>query len=149
MNSLKEDKELFNFLSNKDLSWNKNEGVKFVTAAIDKSFRIACLGIGYGGTFAVNRFRRFGTKFNGRLKNEKMRQSHEDWLAKRGAERLAARGTHGADTAAAPVGGALDLRSSSSRLPSPAAFLRPRFFRPFPRPGALSLWDQKGGPGVI
>ena len=111
MNSLKEDKELFNFLSNKDLSWNKNEGVKFVTAAIDKSFRIACLGIGYGGTFAVNRFRRFGTKFNGRLKNEKMRQSHEEWLAQTGAERLAARGAHGADTAAAPVGGALDLRS--------------------------------------
>ena len=111
MNSLKEDKELFNFLSNKDLSWNKSDGVKFVTGAIDKSFRMACLGIGYGGTIAVNRFRRFGTKFNGRWKNEKMRQSHEDWLAKRGAERLAARGAHGADTAAAPVGGALDLRS--------------------------------------
>lgn len=111
MNSLKEDKELFSFLSNKDLSWNKNEGVKFVTSAIDESFRIACLGIGYGGTIIGNRFRRFGSKFNGRLKNEKMRQSHEDWLAKRGAERLAARGAHGADTAAAPVGGALDLRS--------------------------------------
>ena len=111
MNNLKEDKELFNIFSNKDLSWNKNEGVKFVTGAIDKTFRAACLGVGYGTTFLVNRFRRNGTKFNGRLKNDKMRQAHEDWISKRGAERLAARGAHGADIASAPIGGALDLRS--------------------------------------
>ncbi len=111
MDAIKEDKELFSIFSNKDLSWNKYEGVKFVTAAIDKSVRAACLGIGRGGAFLVNRFRRHGIRFNGRLKNQKMRQAHEDYLAKTGAERLAARGAHGADTASAPVAGAMDLRS--------------------------------------
>ena len=107
MDAIKEDKELFNIFSNKDLSWNKYEGVRFVTAAIDKSVRAACLGIGRGGAFLVNRFRRHGIRFNGRLKNQKMRQAHEDYLARTGAERLAARGAHGADTASAPVGGGI------------------------------------------
>ncbi len=111
MDSIKEDKELFTLFSNKDLSWNKNEGVKFVTNAMDKTFRVAVMGVGYGATIAVNRFRRFGTKFNGRLKNNKMRQAHEDYLARTGAERLSAIGAHGADTAAAPVPGAIDIRS--------------------------------------
>ncbi|MBQ6736578.1 MAG: hypothetical protein IJQ90_03780 [Alphaproteobacteria bacterium] len=115
MDNLKEDKELFTLFSNKDLSWNKNEGVKFVTTAMDKTFRVAFMGLGYGATIAVNRFRRFGTKFNGRLKNTKMRQAHEDWAAKRGAERLWAIGAHGADTANAPVPGAIDIRSEYKR----------------------------------
>ena len=111
MDSIKEDKELFTLFSNKDLSWNKNDGVKFITNAMDKTFRVAVMGVGYGATIAVNRFRRFGTKFNGRLKNNKMRQAHEDYLARTGAERLSAIGAHGADTAAAPVPGAIDIRS--------------------------------------
>lgn len=111
MNNLKEDKDLFSLMSNKDLSWNKSEGVKFITNAMDKTFRFACLGIGYGATIAVNRFRRFGTKFNGRLKNTKMRQAYEDYVAKAGAERLSAIGAHGADIADAPVPGAIDIRS--------------------------------------
>ena len=111
MDNLKEDKELFTVFSNKDLSWNKNDGVKFVTGAMDKTIRVAVMGVGYGATIAVNRFRRLGTKFNGRLKNNKMRQAHEDYLAKIGAERLSAIGAHGADTADAPVPGAIDIRS--------------------------------------
>lgn len=45
----------FSIFSDKDLSWNKNDGIKFVTAALDKSIKAAFLGIGYGVTFVRNK----------------------------------------------------------------------------------------------
>ena len=112
MDAIKEDKELFNILSNKDLSWNKNEGVKFVTTAIDKTVRAAFMGVGYATTILVNRARRRGTKFNGHLPNEKMRQAYRDWQAKNTADKAAAQADHDADNAAAPIGLAPDTRSA-------------------------------------
>lgn len=53
----------FNVFSDKDLSWNKNEGIQFVTKAFDKSIKAAFLGIGYGVTIARNKIIMSGMKF--------------------------------------------------------------------------------------
>lgn len=80
MDSLKSDKELFTFFSNKDLSWNKNEGVQFITKVMDKSFRAACLGVGYGATIVTNFARKkYKSKFNRKLRNPRMEQTYKDW----------------------------------------------------------------------
>lgn len=44
----------FNMFSDSGLSWNKNEGIQFVTKALDKSIKAAFLGIGYGVTITRN-----------------------------------------------------------------------------------------------
>ena len=64
MDAIKEDKELFTLLSNKDLSWNKNEGVKFVTTAMDKTIRIGGIAVATMATFAVNSIRKLGSKIH-------------------------------------------------------------------------------------
>lgn len=43
--------------SDKGLSWNKNEGVAFATAAMDKSLKFAIEGLGYGLTIVGNAIR--------------------------------------------------------------------------------------------
>ena len=45
----------FSLFSDDKLSWNKNEGIQFVTKALDKSIRAAFIGIGYVATFARNK----------------------------------------------------------------------------------------------
>ena len=45
----------FSIFSDSNLSWNKNEGIQFVTKALDKSIKAAFLGIGYGVTFIRNK----------------------------------------------------------------------------------------------
>lgn len=52
MDALK--KEEFSIFSDGKLSWNKNEGIQFVTKAFDKGVKAAFLGVGYGITFARN-----------------------------------------------------------------------------------------------
>lgn len=64
LDAIKEDKELFTLLSNKDLSWNKNEGVKFVTGALDKTIRIGGIAVATMATFAVNSIRKLGSKIH-------------------------------------------------------------------------------------
>ena len=54
MDALREGTKDFTLFSDSGLSWNKNEGIKFVTTAFDKSVRAAFLGIGYGVTFVRN-----------------------------------------------------------------------------------------------
>jgi len=44
----------FKVFSDGSLSWNKNEGIQFVTNAFDKSVKAAFLGIGYGFTVLKN-----------------------------------------------------------------------------------------------
>lgn len=85
MNAIKEDKDLFTLMSNKDLSWNKNEGVKFVTTALDKSVRAAFIGLGYGATMAINGIRKSRSKIKrpGKLLNK----AHEDWRANTDAQK--------------------------------------------------------------
>lgn len=58
-------KENLSIFSDKGLSWNKNEGVKFVTTALDKSIKTAFMGIGYGITAAGNAIKLSGSKFHG------------------------------------------------------------------------------------
>lgn len=59
-------KEEFKLFSDPSLSWNKNEGMKFVTTAFDKSLKTAFMGIGYGITIAKNAIVNTGDKFNGK-----------------------------------------------------------------------------------
>ena len=88
MDTLRADKELFTIFSDKDLSWNKNEGVKFVTNAMDKSIRFAFLTVGYAVTGIGNAIRLNGSKFNG--KTGRMKKSHDAWVAQNAAAKTAA-----------------------------------------------------------
>lgn len=56
-------KEEFSMFSDGKLSWNKNEGIQFVTKAFDKSVKAAFLGVGYGITFARNKIMMRGMEF--------------------------------------------------------------------------------------
>ena len=88
MDTLRADKELFTIFSDKDLSWNKNEGVKFVTNAMDKSIRFAFLTVGYAVTGIGNAIRLNGSKFNG--KTGRMKNAHDAWVEKNEAARARA-----------------------------------------------------------
>lgn len=77
MDTLKSDKELFNIFSNDKLSWNKNDGMKFVTSALDKSVRAAFIGIGYGVTMAINGVRKSRSKI--KKENKYLSAAHEEW----------------------------------------------------------------------
>ena len=92
MDAIKEDKDLFTLMSNKDLSWNKNEGVKFVTTALDKSVRAAFIGLGYGATMAINGIRKSRSKIKrpGKLLNK----AHEDWRTDTEAQKLDMQNAH-------------------------------------------------------
>ena len=80
LNKLREDKELFNVFSNKDLSWNKNEGVKFVTGAIDKTIRAGMLGVGLAVTGARNLISHSRTKIGKDIsKNKILNDAHKHW----------------------------------------------------------------------
>ena len=61
MDALK--KENLTIFSDKDLSWNKNKAVQFVTNAFDKSLKWAFMTIGYGITFVGNEIRLSNSKF--------------------------------------------------------------------------------------
>jgi hypothetical protein len=56
--------EEFSMFSDGKLSWNKNEGIQFVTKAFDKSIKAAFLGVGYGITIARNKIMMRGMKFS-------------------------------------------------------------------------------------
>ncbi len=56
----------FSIFSDKNLSWNKNAGVQFVTNAMDKTLKFAFGAIGYTLTAAGNLIRSQGDKFNGK-----------------------------------------------------------------------------------
>ena len=53
-----------NIFSDKGLSWNKNEGIQFVTNAFDKTMKFGLQATGYGITAAVNGIRKANRKFN-------------------------------------------------------------------------------------
>ena len=88
MDTLRADKELFTIFSDGNLSWNKNEGVKFVTNAMDKTMRFAFLTAGYAITMAGNAFRLNGSKFNG--KTGRMKNAHDAWQNQNAAAKTAA-----------------------------------------------------------
>ncbi len=63
--------------SDGSLSWNKHEGVQFVTKAFDKSIRAAFLGLGYAFTATGNAINLSGRKFNG--KNNRIQKHQQIW----------------------------------------------------------------------
>lgn len=71
-------KENLSIFSDKGLSWNKNEGIQFVTNAMDKSIKAAFMGIGYGITIAGNAYNLHGSKFN--RATGRMKQAHDDFI---------------------------------------------------------------------
>ena len=71
-------KESLSIFSDKGLSWNKNEGVQFVTNAMDKSIKAAFMAVGYGITIAGNAYNLHGSKFN--RATGRMKQAHDDFV---------------------------------------------------------------------
>lgn len=84
-------KEELSIFSDKGLSWNKNEGVQFVTKALDKSIKWAFMGIGYGITIAGNAYKLSGSKFKGnrdRMKGAQQNWANENAQKKQNAQQL-------------------------------------------------------------
>ena len=78
-------KEPLSIFSDKGLSWNKNQGMQFVTTALDKSIKAAFVGIGYGLTFARNAIRLSNSKIKkttGALNQERKDRLQADADAK-------------------------------------------------------------------
>lgn len=71
-------KENLTVFSDGKLSWNKNQGVQFVTNAMDKSIKAAFMGIGYGITIVGNAYNLHGSKFN--QATGRMKQAHDDFV---------------------------------------------------------------------
>lgn len=88
-------KEQLTIFSDGGLSWNKNEGVKFVTTAMDKSIKAAFMGVGYAVTIAGNAYKLSGSKFNGKTK--RIKSKHDTWLTSNAAELQATRQNHTAE----------------------------------------------------
>ena len=88
MDTLRADKELFTIFSDGGLSWNNNEGVQFVTKAMDKTIRFGFLAAGYAVTGIGNAIRLSGSKFNG--KTGRMKNAHDAWVEKNEAARARA-----------------------------------------------------------
>lgn len=80
-------KEQLTIFSDGSLSWNKNEGMKFVTTAMDKSIKAAFMGVGYAITVAGNAYKLSGSKFNGKTK--RVKNKRDAWLNSNTAERQA------------------------------------------------------------
>ncbi|MBR1953497.1 MAG: hypothetical protein IKA25_00270 [Alphaproteobacteria bacterium] len=81
-------KEKLSIFSDGKLSWNKNEGMKFVTTALDKSIKTAFMGIGYGITVVGNAINLSGSKFNGR--RGRMMDKQQEWATQNAADKAAA-----------------------------------------------------------
>ncbi|MDE6250386.1 MAG: hypothetical protein K2M34_01995, partial [Alphaproteobacteria bacterium] len=75
-------KENLSIFSDKSLSWNKNEGMQFVTTAMDKSIKYAFLGAGYllngVGHFIRTRGKKFNAKPGKQNKYQKDLQKRTD-----------------------------------------------------------------------
>ncbi|MBR1380172.1 MAG: hypothetical protein IJ560_01100 [Alphaproteobacteria bacterium] len=88
------DKEFkdFSLFSDSKLSWNKNEGVQFVTRALDKSIKAAFRGIGYGVAFAGNAIRKAGSRFHGNRSGKKydIKTAQQAWETQNAADLAAA-----------------------------------------------------------
>lgn len=80
-------KEKMTIFSDPSLSWNKNDGIKFVTAAVDKSFKTAFMGVGYGITIVGNAINLSGTKFNGKADPKRIGNSRNIWSIQNKADK--------------------------------------------------------------
>lgn len=72
--------------SDKSLSWNKNDGMKFVTASMDKLINSGIKIAGRGIAMGVNAIRlKRRSKFNGHMP-EQLAAKHKEWQQKHDAE---------------------------------------------------------------
>ena len=66
--------------SDKDLSWNKNSGVQFVTKAMDKTAGLAIQGVALAATGLRNAISHSHTKIDGNItKNKILDKAHKHW----------------------------------------------------------------------
>ena len=72
--------------SDKGLSFNGNEGVRFVTTALDQSIKKAFQLFGYTITIAGNIINRIGTKFNGK-EGKRIKPAHAEMQAQNDQKR--------------------------------------------------------------
>ncbi|MBN1324779.1 MAG: hypothetical protein JW974_00995 [Alphaproteobacteria bacterium] len=72
-------KEKMTIFSDPSLSWNKTEGIKFVTTALDKSLKTAFMGVGYGITIVGNSIKQSGIKFNGKTDPRRIGKARNNW----------------------------------------------------------------------
>ena len=79
MEKIRGDKELFSLFSNKDLSWNKNEGIAMVTKALDATIRVGGLAVGYGLTFIYNNVRQLGSRISEKDGNKFFKSAQDHW----------------------------------------------------------------------
>lgn len=76
-------KEEFVWLSHKDLSWNKYEGVQFVTKALDKATKYAVIGAIRVGAAIRNKWMRDHTKLkNKHRRSDALNKAHSDFATK-------------------------------------------------------------------
>jgi len=74
--------ENFNIVGDKGLSWNKYEGVKFVTSAMDLTAKYAILGAGRALVAIRNGAFNLNTKFRGNTKT--IDKAHKQWQEQNG-----------------------------------------------------------------
>ena len=96
---LKKDKDLFNIFSNKELSWNKNEGIQFVTNAMDKTLKTAFFLFGRGAAFAYNKYTMRNKKFTDENLSPELRQASANYLSEYATDKKAAEDARNADIA--------------------------------------------------
>ena len=85
-----------NIFSDSGLSWNKNEGIQFVTKALDKTIKFGIQGVGYAATAAANGIRRIGTGFN---HSGTIQKKSDEWKIKNIQDKNAADQTRRSDNA--------------------------------------------------
>lgn len=91
-------KETLTIFSDGGLSWNKNEGMAFVTKALDKTIWTAFMTVGYGITIAGNAYNLSGSKFNG--DRGRIRGDQTAWAAQNRADRQNAENLRNANNVA-------------------------------------------------
>lgn len=66
--------------SDKGLSWNKNEGIKTVTGALDKTIKFGIQAAGYAATGAYNFIQHRRTKIGNDIRNNPiLKKAHDKW----------------------------------------------------------------------
>ena len=96
MDAIAKDTQNMALFSDKSLSWNKNEGVRFVTSAMDKTLRFGLLATGRAVAAAHNAVQRSRAKFNGDIRtNDDLRAAYDKWTKKDAADKLNAEKING------------------------------------------------------
>ena len=73
-------KENLTIFSDGKLSWNKNEGMKLVTTALDKSIKTAFMGIGYSITMVGNAIKMSNRKIKNYSGDKNFKKEHDAYL---------------------------------------------------------------------